>query len=1043
MRPSPPGYLIERELARGGMGVVFLAHQVGLNRPVAIKMLLADRHATTDDLTRFELEIHAVARLQHPNIVRIFDVGWYDGLPFCALEYLPGQSLAARLHGQPVAPRRAAELLAVLARAVHAAHESGIVHRDLKPANVLFATDADPWRPEDARLTDFGIAKLADIGPVTATDSVLGTPAYMAPEQAGGRSREVTSRSDVYSLGAILYEVITGRPPFTGTDALEVLPQVLNDEPVRPSRLAPGLPRDLETICLRCLHKDPTRRYASAADLAADLDRFLDGRPVAARPVGTAEVAARWCRRNPVVAALGAALGLAVAIGLGGVGWQWREAVRAGVAREQQAGQAIEARALAERHLTISRVAQAALLWEQSDIPATLKLLEQCPPSHRGWEWYHLRGLCRAHLGGVELPAWGWTVAVHPDGRSAAVVCGWPSGGSQERTVIRCRLPGLVPGPESAGGHVHPVRLAYTPRGRLATLDGAGTARHLDPETMAVIWQQPAPKGTHGAWMSSDGRWIARATTDHRLWLYDADAGRLGPVLAGHPRPIHQVVFSADGRTAASSDAGEELRGWDLEAGRQMFRREGGGTWPRFAPDGQRLAVTVRASELHLLEARTGAVLWRTGGGRHLAYDLAGQPIFSPDGRWVAVNSTGQAPRVWDVATGRGGHPLRGHEGVAYAVRSIQFSPDGRYVATTGSDRTVRLWDPASGDPMALYRGHVAPVEHAAFSPDGRQLLTVSGGPAANSLITWDLSRGQKAWRERRFTRFFARAEYSSLLAFRPNGALVAGYAPFGLASWDESGTRIEDWPLNAAQNRWIEWHAMALSSGGRYAAVRRGADDEVVHFDLETHERRQWAVGEPVRTVAVSPDGRHVAAGTRVGQILVWDAVAGRVVTSVDVGPILRLAFSPDGQTIAVGGFGVSLVDVTHGTIHRLHSGAEEGAVVGLAFDPNGHRLATTVERPGEVRVYDLKEGQLERRWPEPRTLGDVAYHPSGERIAVASREGMVTIYDPRTGLEVLTLRGLTGRQMDLAYPPRVAFSPDGQRLACNDHATGLWVWD
>jgi tetratricopeptide (TPR) repeat protein len=303
--PQVPGYDVLRELGRGGMGVVYEARQVQLGRRVALKMILVGNHASAAQRQRFRAEVEAVAHLQHPNVVQIHEVGEAEGLPYCALELVDGGSLADRLGGTPQPPREAAELVAVLAEAVQAAHARGFVHRDLKPANVLLTPNGTP------KIADFGLAKRLDGAPaLTSTGVVLGTPCYMAPEQAAGK-KEVGPAADVYALGAILYELLTGRPPFTGTTPLDTLVLVASTEPVPPSRLRPRVPRDLETVCLKCLQKDPARRYARAQDLADDLGRYLKGEPIRARPVPAWERALKWARRRPAAAALLAVSGLA------------------------------------------------------------------------------------------------------------------------------------------------------------------------------------------------------------------------------------------------------------------------------------------------------------------------------------------------------------------------------------------------------------------------------------------------------------------------------------------------------------------------------------------------------------------------------------------------------------------------------------------------------------------------------------------------------------------------------------------------------------
>jgi serine/threonine-protein kinase len=350
------GYEILDLLGRGAMGVVYKARQPGLNRVVALKMILAGEHAGAQDVARFRVEAVAVARLQHPNIVQVYEAGEADGRPYFSMEYVEGQSLARRIAGTPQSPPEAARLVQVLAVAVQAAHDGGIVHRDLKPANVLVAPDGAP------KITDFGLAKaLEDDAGQTQSGAVLGTPSYMSPEQAEGRLAAVGPRSDVYSLGAVLYELLTGRAPFKAGSVLDTLQQVRTMEPLAPVRLAPSVPRDLETVCLKCLQKDPGKRYQTAGALAEDLRRFLAGEPIMARPVSAPERLWRWCRRNPRVAVLSGLVALAV------LAWGTTTSVLAvGLRRENDRAEAARSEAvrnaeLAERNAGAARLnAEAA-----------------------------------------------------------------------------------------------------------------------------------------------------------------------------------------------------------------------------------------------------------------------------------------------------------------------------------------------------------------------------------------------------------------------------------------------------------------------------------------------------------------------------------------------------------------------------------------------------------------------------------------------------------------------------------------------------------
>jgi serine/threonine protein kinase len=291
LKPHVPGFDIVCEIGHGGNGVVFKARQASLDRIVALKMILAGEFAQPIAMQRFLTEAKVIARIDHPGIIRVHEFGHHQGLPYFALDYLPGGSLAEQLKGRPQQPRHAAALVAKLAEAIQAAHDQGIIHRDLKPGNVLLTGTGEP------KITDFGLAKQQD-SQLTATGVALGTPCYMSPEQAQGE-REVGPLADVYALGAVLYEMLTGRPPFLGVTPLETMARVVGEEIVPPLLLQPATPADLNTICLKCLEKEPHRRYESAAALGADLQRFLDGEPILARPAGRVERGIKWMKRNP------------------------------------------------------------------------------------------------------------------------------------------------------------------------------------------------------------------------------------------------------------------------------------------------------------------------------------------------------------------------------------------------------------------------------------------------------------------------------------------------------------------------------------------------------------------------------------------------------------------------------------------------------------------------------------------------------------------------------------------------------------------------
>ncbi|HEY7311587.1 MAG TPA: protein kinase [Gemmataceae bacterium] len=980
-----PGYEILEEVGRGGMGVVYKARQIALNRLVALKMIPAGQHAGPQELARFRTEAEVVAQLQHPNIVQIYDVGLHEGCPYFSMEFIEGHTLDQHCAGRPQPPDRSAGLVETLARVVHYAHQRGIVHRDLKPSNILLTADGAP------RIGDFGLAKrLEDDSGPTRSGVILGTPEYMAPEQAAGRSKIIGPAADIYALGAILYTLLVGRPPFRGETALDTVRYVQNEDAVPIRSLQPGVPRDLEVICLKCLHKEPRKRYPTAEVLAGDLERFGRGEAIQARPIHTVERLGRWCRRNPWRAALFASvpfLLLVLAVGASLTAWQLRQERNAAIASEQTAEEA--------------RRAATDALWDSSLAQASVGRLSGQP----GQRVRGLEALARA-------------AAIRPsvELRNEAIAC--------------LALMDLSPARQLQRPTDTPFGWAFDASLRhYAYSDERGAITIHRLEDNQVVLRLPA----HGqpAWMlrfSPDGaRLAARHHPRHGLsgeillWdIGDPDAVRR------EPRSVPGLVedFHPDGRRVAIALRDTAIGIHDAATGKRLeqFTTEHPVLTLAYDPTGKRLAVSFEGAPVQIRDSSSGTVI------HNLAHR---QPVralaWGAGGELLATACNDRRIYVWNTLTGKLRATLTGQEG---ATRHLTFNRAGDLLAGVGWDDTLRLWEPLTG--RELLRTAVC-ADPPQFSEDDRYLACCS---SRSTIDLWEIHPG-------RICRWLIGAQQTRQptfdMDFNASGALLASASLDGLHLWDVASAAEIDfaphnspftvcfapdgrslfscsypgrycWPIQSGTGKRPRFgpgrplapqvreaaRMAAFSRDGQVCAVVRR--DQTVHILHAGPPAREVVVRHAeLNNIAISPDGRWVAAGTFDGQgVKIWDAATGKQEHALPIGQA-RVAFSPDGRWLVTAAEReYRSWQVGTWQIGPLHVPRDRAARADPLTFCDGKLLAVAPSLR-QIRLVEADTGRelAALTAPHPEWVMGLCGSPDGRWLAVAYRNNLLQLWD------------------------------------------------